>query len=332
MKFLIVGLGSIGKRHVRNLGEVCPGSEIFAYREGNLPLGEFEDKYKITTFQNLNKALSQGYDAVFITNPTSRHIYIALRAASKGNNIFIEKPVSHNMRGIDKLQEIVKKNDLITFVGFNMRFHPAIKKMKQFLTEKRMGKPYFARLQVGEYLPGWHPYEDYSSGYSACKELGGGALLTLSHEVDYLLWLKNNPQFVCSMSSRVSNLKINVEDNVEMLLKYKDGFIAEININYLQRDHSRNCQIIGEKGALEWDYYKNILTFYDNETGKKNIIWNDMTFERNNMYREEVKHFIDCIIGNKKPLIDLREGLKSLKVILSAKKSDKEYRFFKLRW
>lgn len=330
MRFLIVGLGSIGKRHIQNLETVCRGSEFFAYRERNLPLGEFSEKYNITVFQNLNKALSQEYDAVFITTPTSRHIPIALRAASKGNNLFIEKPVSHNMRGIDKLQEIVKKKDLITFVGFNLRFHPAIKKMKQFLTEKRLGKPYFARLQVGEYLPSWHPYEDYRKGYSARSKFGGGALLTLSHEIDYLLWLKDNPQLICSIMSKVSNLEIDVEDNAEVLLKYGDGFIAEVNINYLQRNYSRNCQIVGEKGSLEWDYYNNILTFYDNNTRKKKIIWNDMAFERNQMYLEEIRHFVDCIRRNKKPLIDLEEGLKSLKVVLSAKKSNKSGRFIKL--
>ena len=303
MRFLIVGLGSIGKRHQENLGKVCPSSEISVHHHD----------------EDIDKALSQGYDAVFITNPTSEHIPIALKAAEKGSNLFIEKPVSHNLDGADELLRIVKEKNLIAAVGFNMRFHPAIEEMKKFLPG--LGRLYFARLQYGEYLPDWHPDEDYREGYSAKTELGGGALLTLSHQLDYLLWLKGEmPSQSFSMSSRVSNLEIDAEDNVELLLSYNDGFIAEFNMNYLQKQHTRTCQIVGEKGALEWDYYGNTLTSYDNETKEKNIIWNDPAFERNDMYLKEVKHFVDCIKGDKKPLINLEEGLKSLRVILSAKR------------
>lgn len=330
MKILIIGLGSIGKRHVRNLAKLYPDSQFFAYRERNLPLDEFGEKYNINIFLNLDEALSHEYDAVFITNPTSKHIPIALRAADRGNNLFIEKPVSHNMEGINKLRKIIRDKNLITFIGFNMRFHPGIKEMKNLLINKKLDKLYFARLQVGEYLPDWHPNEDYRYGYSARKELGGGVLLTFIHEIDNLIWLKSNPDKVCSVMSRVSNLEINVEDNVEVLLWYKDGFIAEINLNYLQKNYSRNSQIIGERGSLEWDYYKNVLTFYDNEKKEKEIIWRDSNFKRNLMYIEEVKHFIDCIRENKKPMIDLDEGIKSLKIVIAAKKSYKIGKFIEI--
>lgn len=330
MKFLMAGLGSIGRRHLANLADVCSDAQFFAYRERGLPLGEFGEKYGIDTFSDLGKALSLKYDAVFITNPTVKHVALALEAARMGYNLFLEKPVSNSMEGIAGLRELVQAKGLITMVGFNMRFHPAVMKMKELIAGGRLGKLYFARLQNGEYLPDWHPDEDYRSGYSARKELGGGALLTQIHEIDYLLWLKDNPSRICAMTSKVSDLDIDVEDNVEILLGYKDGFIAEININYLQREHSRGCQIVGEKGSLYWDYHANTLTLYYNDSRQRETVWSDPGFERNAMFREEVRHFIDCIREKKETVIDLGEGLKSLRIALAAKESDSGGEFVNL--
>ena len=318
MKFLFFGIGSIAKRHIENIAKLEPSAEFFAYRERSLSLGEFGKKYRIEIFNKLDDVFSQKYDAAFITNPSSLHMPFVLLAAENNCNLFIEKPVSNNLDDIDKLTEIVRSKNLITFVAYNMRFHPAIKKIKETLN--KLGKLYFARLQVGEYLPDWHPNEHYSEGYSARKELGGGAILTMIHEIDYLLWLKHNPNRVYSMMTKVSNLKIDVEDNVELILGYEDGFIAEINLNYLMRKHSRICQIVGENGMLEWDYYKNSLNFHNNKEEK--IIWQNKSFKRNDMFLEEMKHFLACIKENKKTDIDLNEGLKSLRIVMAAKESN----------
>lgn len=327
MRFLFFGIGSIGKRHIGNIAELEPDAEFFAFRKRNLPLGEFGEKYRIKIFKDLKKVFHQKYDAAFITNPTSMHMPFALLAAKNNCNLFIEKPVSHNMVGIERLKKTVENKKLITFVAYNMRFHPGIRKMKE--TIKKLGKLYFARLQVGEYLPDWHPYEDYSQGYSARKDLGGGALLTMIHEIDYLLWLKGNPNRVYSMMAKVSNLKIGVEDNVEVVLGYEDGFIAEINMNYLLRKYSRTCQIVGENAMLEWDYYKNSLKFFENK--EERTIWENKSFKRNDMFLEEMKHFLDCIRKNKETDIDLNEGLKSLKVVMAAKKANEYAKVMKCK-
>ena len=332
MKFLIIGLGSIGKRHITNILKVEPNSQFSAFRQRNLLSDDFAKKYNITVYKDLKEAFDNKYDAVFITNPTSEHIPFALKAAKNDLNLFIEKPISSSFEGINDLRNMVKKKKLITFVGYNMRFHPAIKKIKDSVAHGVLGKLYFARLQVGEYLPDFHPGEDYTRGYSARKSLGGGALLTLIHELDYLLWFKGKPRNLAAMMSKVSNLKIDVEDNAELLLAYEDGFIAEININYLLKDHRRNCLIAGEKGLLDFDYYKNELTFFDNEKRKKTILWKDDSFQRNDMYLEEIKHFIGCLKKNRNTDIDLEEGLKSLKVALKAKESHEKNKFLKLTW
>lgn len=328
MKYLIIGLGSIGRRHIENLGKFDKEAEFFAFRQRNLSLADFIKKNKIKVFTDETKAFSDRYDAVFITNPTSMHMKFAILAAEKGNNLFIEKPVSNDRKGISELKRLVEKKQLITMTGYNLRFNPGLAKIKDNM--KRLGRIYFARAQIGEYLPDWHPGEDYSKGYSARKEMGGGALLTLSHEVDYMLWLLGVPSSVFARLKKVSDMDIDVEDNVELILDYENKVIAEININYLQQQHTRTLQIVGENGELYWDYYANNAYFFDNKTKKKEILFK-IDFERNIMYEEEMKHFIECLKQKKKPLVDIDGGINALEVCLCAKLSDNQNQAIKIK-
>ncbi|MBU0535636.1 MAG: Gfo/Idh/MocA family oxidoreductase [Nanoarchaeota archaeon] len=325
MRFLIIGLGSIGIRHAKNLAKIVPDSEIYSLRQRNLPLKGL-DGVKIKTFTDAEKAFSHGYDAVFITNPTSMHMEYCLKAAEKGFNLFIEKPMTHKINGIEKLRQVVKKKKLVAFVGYNMRFHPGIKKMKEMIESGKLGKLYMARAQVGEYLPDWHPEEDYSKGYSARKEMGGGPLLSLIHEIDYMIWMKGIPSKVCAMMGKVSNLKVSTEDNVEILMRYDDGFIAEINMNIIMQDHKRTCQIVGEKGEIELDYHSKKLWFFENLSKKKKLFWDGSSWDRNDMYVEEMKSFIEALKKGKSP-IDLDEGLKSLNIAFAVQESGEKERF-----
>lgn len=176
MKFLIAGLGSIGRRHLRNLlalGE----RDILFYRTYRSTIADDEFAgFRVET--NLEAALASGVQAVIIVNPTSLHLDVAVPAAQAGCHLLIEKPLSHSLDGIDRLQEALKASGAQVLMGFQFRFHPGLQRIAQLLQAGAIGRPVSARAQWGEYLPAWHPWEDYRLGYSARQDLGGGVVLT----------------------------------------------------------------------------------------------------------------------------------------------------------
>lgn len=319
MRFLFAGLGSMGIRHLRNLKTLTDG-EFLAYRVRGGNEGDIVREFGITTFFDLEEALSKKPDAVFIANPTSLHISVAIAAAKMGCHLFIEKPLSHSTEDIDKLMSIVKEKKLIVFIGYNLRFHPNLRLIKDFLDENKIGKVTSARIVVGEYLPQWHPWEDYSKGYSARKDLGGGVLLTLSHELDYAYWLFGGVKRIACFAAKLSGLQIDVEDTAQILLEFQNGIVTQVHMDYIQRPPIRTCHITGENGAIFWDYYQSEVRLYQaNEEQYRTFRVEN--FERNEMYIEEMKHFLACLAGKERPLIGIEDGEKVLAIALAAKKS-----------
>lgn len=316
LKALIVGYGSIGKRHesnLRNLGL----RDIFFLRSARgqkLPSDHFKD---------LGKALAKKPDIAIIANPTSLHVRAAAALAKYGIHLFIEKPLSHNEKGIAELIKIVENKKLVTMVGYNFRFHPQLMQIKKFIETGAIGKVFSGRVQVGQYLPDWHRREDYSIGYAARKSLGGGVILTLIHEIDYLSWLLGKPKKVFCLADKVSNLKIDVEDVAEILIKYENGAIGEVHLDYLQRVPRRNLEIIGEEGTILWDYFAGEIKVFTVKDKKWTLYQISKDFDRNQMFVWEMKHFLDCVAKRKETAVPIIEGLESLKTALLAKQSAK---------
>lgn len=187
MKVLFAGLGSIGQRHVRNLRTLMGEDvEILAYRaNGDSPVlnadmtvkpgAVLESTYHIRSFANLDDALEQKPDAMFVTNPNSLHLPVALAAAKVGCHLFIEKPLADSLEGVEELIDVVERNKRVAFVAYQYRFHPGLRWIKSLLEERRIGRLVAAHIVNGEYLPDWHPYEDYRQSHAARRALGGGA-------------------------------------------------------------------------------------------------------------------------------------------------------------
>jgi len=319
MKYLFVGLGSIGQRHLQNLRAITKDC-VIAYRPNAKNIDELNKKYGIKTYTDIKKAFQEEPDVVFITNPTSLHMPIAFKAAEKKCHIFVEKPISHNLNQIDELFSVMKKNNKICFVGFNYRFHPNLIKIKQLLDENKIGKILFARIQAGQYLPDWHPEEDYRQGCSARKDLGGGVVLTLIHEIDYAYWLFGKIESVMASIEKLSSLEIDVEDTASMILKTKNDAIIELHIDYLQRPATRTTEIIGEKGTISWDYFKNEVRLLLNRESKW-ITYKEKSFERNDMYADELKNFLKCIKNSEQPKITNDDVKDVMRIIEAIKKS-----------
>ncbi|MBN2304976.1 MAG: Gfo/Idh/MocA family oxidoreductase [Anaerolineae bacterium] len=335
LKVLFAGLGSIGQRHVRNLRALMGDEvDILAYRRrGGGPVLNpnmtvrpgvtVEDAYNIRPFTDLDTALAEKPDAVFITNPNALHLPVALAAARAGAHLFIEKPISHNLDGIDELVELVEKQKLVTFVAYQFRFHPGLQLIKQMIDEGRLGRLVHAHIVNGEWLPGWHPYEDYRQTHPARRELGGGALSIQTHEFDYALWLFGLPRRAFTVGGQLSRLEVDVEDSVSVLLECQhDGrpLPIHIHLDYLQRPPQRVCEVIGDAGKIRYDYYKDEISFHDTATQKTEIHRFDK-FDRNDMFIGEMAHFLACVRGEEQSQIDLHEGIRSMKIGLAAVES-----------
>lgn len=317
-RILLAGLGSIGLRHLNNLLQLGV-EDILLLRTRNEPVKEAPH---LPVFTDLQDALNQKPDAVIVSNPTSHHLEVALPAARAGCHLFIEKPLSHTWKDVDELLSITKEKRTVGMVGFDMHFDPGLRKMRELIKDGLIGRVTSLQVQVGQYLPDWHPWEDYRIGVSAREDTGGGVILDLIHEIDYVTWLMGDARDVMSMNDRVSSLEIQTEDTAAILLRFMSGAIGTINLDYIQRTISRTCRVIGEEGTITWDLVAQKVAWYLAQDKS----WHEFSyagFQRNDRFVAEMKHFLDCLKGDAQPEVSLESGAKSLRIALAAKESGK---------
>lgn len=330
----MVGLGSIGQRHLRNiLALLGMKAEISAYRvrkeqavvtetltiEEGAELGK---KYRYDSYDDLEAALSTLPEAVFICNPSSMHIPVALAAARRGCHLFIEKPLSHDLDGVQELISVVEAKRLVALVGFQLRFHPCLARFKRLIEEERVGRLLAVHAEVGEYLPGWHRWEDYRRMYAARKGLGGGVVLTQIHEIDYATDLFGPPRSVYAVGGHLSSLEVDVEDTAAILMEctFKGSPLPVfMHMDFLQRPPSRRCRVIGERGAITMDLRDLEVVTVDHE-GRKDV-YRCEAFDRNRLFLDEVEHFFACIAGEARPVVDLRTATVGMKIALAIRES-----------
>lgn len=317
-RILIAGLGSIGLRHLNNLLQLGV-EDILLLRTKNEPVQEAPN---LPVFTRLQDALEQKPDAVIVCNPTSHHMDVALSAALSGCHLLVEKPLSHTWQDVETLLSVAKEKKLIGMVGFDMHFDPGLQKVRELIKSGLLGCLTAIQSQVGQYLPDWHPWEDYRKGVSARVDTGGGVILDLIHEIDYVTWLMGEAKTIMCMNDHVSSLEIQTEDTAAILIRFKNNAIGTINLDYIQRTLSRSCRIVGEEGTITWDLINQKVSWYL-ATDKA---WHEFSyagFQRNDRFLSEMKHFLDCLQGNVEPEVNLESGSRSLKIALAAKESGK---------
>jgi predicted dehydrogenase len=318
-----VGYGSIGKRHVNNL-LLIPDIEIIICTHRHDIDNELKNKCKI--IESLDECINEKPIAAIISNVTSLHIQTALKLASAGLHLFIEKPLSNNLENMEKLLDIVCERKLVTFMGFNLRFHECIKKIKELLENNTIGKIISVNAESGSYLPDWHPYEDYRNSYASKENLGGGVVLTCIHEIDYLHWFFGEIKELFAMTGKFSDLKIEVDDLASVIMKFSNNIIAELHLDFFQKPDFRCCKIIGTNGTIYWDSTDNIVKVYDIKLKKWIEKINIINYERNDMYVDEMKYFLDCVSINKNTNNDIKNGISTLKIALDVIESSKSKR------
>lgn len=335
MTILIVGLGAAGQRHARNLRRLLgEGVRLIAWRTVRTaplldermvvhPKTSVEAAYGIEPFDTLEDALEERPTAVFVCNPSSLHVPVAMAAADAGCHLFIEKPLSHTLQNVDELVERVARRQLVAAIGFQMRFHPCLTKLQTLLNEEVVGSPAAVFAEFSEYLPDWHPYEDYRQSYAARRELGGGVVLTQIHDLDYLQWLFGPPRRLVAMGGRFGALDVDVEDTASMLMECGRGArVVPVHVHqqFAGRRRVRCCRIACERGTLVADFLAPDVRVLD-VSGREVACDSYEVFERNQLFLDELSHFLACVEGREEPRVSLREGAVSLRMALAALES-----------
>lgn len=334
-RFLICGLGSIGQRHVRILRERFGSDvELHAFRVRGLSQVIHDDmhaekglcpieNYQLSSHSELDAALSIAPDAVWVTNPISMHLETALKASEAGAHLFIEKPLSHSLEGALELKASLDRHSRIGCVGYQLRFHPALVQVKRWLEEGVLGELFSAHIHFGEWLPGMHPYEDYRTSHAAREDQGGGAILCLSHEIDYACWLFGKPRKVFAAGGLFGDLEMDVESSADLFLHYQGpsaSFAVSIHVDFHQRPARRYCSILGDRGRLEWDDTEKELRLFRTEATSPEVV-SFSEFERNDLFRSQLANFIDAMEGKENLVSPLQDGIETLKICLAAKES-----------
>ena len=314
---LVVGLGSIGLRHLENLRTLGCG-RLGALRSRNAPMHRDADLSDVKIHDDYDTALVEGYDGVVIANPTSFHLEYAQKAAKAKCHFYIEKPTSHSLDGTAELLREVRRQNLVVTVGCQLRFHPNLIAVKRWLDEQSIGQLLAVQVDTGEYLPDWHPWEDYRNSYAARPELGGGVILTLIHEIDYLYWLLGPLHPVCSFGGTSGALGLDVEDHVVSILMSQASVPVTLHLDYLQRPPCRRLKIVGTRGAIEWDYYRGTATLVV-EGESREISKVPQSWERNDLFLGIMADFLDAVCNGHASRVPLDDGVETLRIALELK-------------
>ncbi|MFC7071590.1 Gfo/Idh/MocA family protein [Halovenus rubra] len=317
---LVVGGGSIGRRHTRNLQQL--GADVGVVDQAVDVRTELARDLGVTTFAELTDGIdSENPDIVVVCTPNRFHIDVATEAARAGCHLFIEKPLSHNMDGVAELESIISERNLTSLVGCNLRFHPEIKKIHELLRNNIVGPIVAARIEGGSYLPEWFSDADYRESYSAREDLGGGVILDYIHEINYARWLLGEFETVSAMAGQQSQLEIETNDVAGILARTSEGTICEFHLDYVQRKYSRSCHIIGEEGTIRWSWPDEQVEWYVADEDSSDSFSRPNEWTMNDMYLDEMKHFLSSIEASEETICPVSCGQKDLAVGLATRKS-----------
>jgi predicted dehydrogenase len=325
-KILIVGYGSSGRRYFNIIKKEFPSIDLKIFSLSNL-------NKKQLFLQNFSDIKIFRPDLSIICNPASIRVKIIKFLTNLNSHLFIEKPLASNYEDVKKIIKIVKKKKLVVKIGYNLRFLNSLKILKQIIKSNKIGKIYSVNIIAGQSLLKWRKNINYKNSVSAQKKLGGGVLLELSHEIDYCNWIFGSFNHLFCRNSKISDLKVDVEDNAQILIFSKDKFPVSINLDFFRKDKSRICHVVGKNGSLIWDGVKNKLIHFSSNKKK----WINIKFKKNEMkstYTLMLKEMIKlCNSKNniKSNLADINHAGKVVRLIDFALFSSKYLKVVKIK-
>jgi predicted dehydrogenase len=303
LKVLIIGLGSIARKHIGVLKLLVPDCELYALRSNSSRPNLDE---VISCFSLYEVPVDINF--IIISNPTALHLETIKKVIHFGVPIFIEKPPIDSLDQVEELLSLINSSGVQTYTAFNLRFNPIIKWLKENIRDYRVIE---VNAYCGSYLPSWRPNQDYKTVYSAREELGGGVHLDLTHEIDYLIYIFGRPNKFKSIRRKISDLEINSIDSAKYWMEYT-FFTTNLVLNYFRRDSKRVIEIVTDTITLECDLLKNQIT----ELVSNEIIYKPDPISSDHTYLMQMIYFLECLKLGLKPMNDLAESIKTMEVCL----------------
>jgi len=306
VKVIFFGMGSIGWRHYRIMQKLYPDFHYYAYKRERYENSPLASIYSWDEVESINA------DLAFICNPTDKHLDFALECAKRKINLFIEKPLSNSLEKVKELMYYVNLNRLHVLVGYNLRFHPIIEKIKGYIDSTNDHVIRFSAY-CGSYLPDWRN-NDYKNSYSAKRAQGGGVVLDLSHEIDYCRWIWGNPEKVIGCYGKYSELEIETEDNLEVILQYR-GKVGVIHLDYYRLYPRREVEVLTDQAVLFGDLINGIFSIKtrQSDTTEHVRIYPDLTYEK------QLTHLVGLLEGNSEPRCSLEDSVETMQLLMKIK-------------
>lgn len=320
MKMLIVGGGSVGKRHLRNFRSL--GIEQFGVVDPRADRrAELDTEPGVmATYEALEPALAGSFGAAVVCAPTASHVPIGTLCLKAGLHVLMEKPISATLDGTAEMLEEARARRLAFMVGYTYRFWPPLQRLKQLLDDQAIGRLLFVHVAFSQYLPDWHPWEDYRSWFMSKREQGGGALLDESHTIDMVRWLVGEVADLWCEVGNLSALEMTADDYAQFVLRFENGVRATVHMDVFSRQPQRLIECAGESGNLRCDLNANeVVTF---RPGADPAV-ERFTCDRNEMFVAEARHFLDVLAGTAEPNVSGEDAVRTLRVLEAGRESNR---------
>lgn len=322
---MVVGAGSIGRRHLANLMRIPEVTERAVLDPDATRLQTvIRDDAAVRCHDHPSSAYADPPDVVLICTPTAHHAEQAVEALRRGAHTFIEKPIADSLPDAAEIEAEASKARVRVMVACNLRFHPAVALLKAELDSGVVGRLYSIRAAFGHYLPNWRPDQDYRKSYSASRSQGGGAILDCVHEIDYVRWLGGEVHQVVSIADRLGELQIDVEDAAAIIMRHESGVLSEIHVDYLRRDKRRSCELVCSLGTVLWESTgkrpeRVLVRRYHAEKARWETLLDLPDYDPNEAYVLELRHFFESIRTGSPPALDAAGGVRVLELALQAR-------------
>lgn len=318
LSFVVIGLGNISNRHRANLKKLYPKAKVYAVSaSGRIPNETLENADKV--LQSIAEVINNNPKYVIVASPATFHAEHAIPLIQAGIPVLIEKPLSASLNDSQKIQDAYNLQKIPAVVGYCLRYLSSSQEIKSLLDRKIIGTIYNVTVEIGQYLPDWRPTKNYRTSVSASSKLGGGALLELSHELDYLQWLFGKLDLQSAILRSSKELNLEVEDLADILATTSKGSVVSIHLDFLQKQAYRKCRILGSDGVFEWDLIKNQITLINKE--KNELIFDGSSTDRNQMYLDMLLDFEKRIDSKPNQCITLSEAHRTISFIDEIKKT-----------
>lgn len=312
----VIGLGNIAKRHRANLRQIFPNASIYAMSASGRPINnKVSDADKIVT--SIQELLSVDLELAVIASPAPFHAESAIKLIECGIPTLIEKPVTTNIIDAYQIKAAQEKHKTPVGIGYCLRFLPSALVMKESIDSGVVGRPYYCNIEIGQFLPDWRPDVDYMNSVSAQPHLGGGALLELSHELDYGAWLLGEFNLEHAILNSSNELGLQVEDVADIMCTTSKNVVINIHLDFLQKKVNRKCRVVGTKGALEWDLIKNKVQFITTENNR--TLYFEPEWDKNKMYINMILDFLNNEKKIKRTSTSLDEAINTVSLIENIK-------------